>query len=590
MAPAPDEPTHAEHQEGARALVGLDALAEIVDSFVALEEFRVDSREFLHQVMGTMLSAKGAVYLWNDAEGKLEMQASRGLPQAPICLAVPDAAALAARRAPFFGREMPLPGVAPDDLLAPLSLRGRLLGLLRLGPKFMGQRYGEGDLDMLKVLSLQTSVALSAQTFLQASRDTSLRLRRKVLEMETLRDMGMQISGLRDLSTLCDEILERAMALIAPRAGLLVLKDANGTFVPRAWLGLRTAPEPLPADTSILVRALQSPEPVVLPAEGDARALGATHAVLATPIRTQERLLGALLLLDKEGRSGLEDFHPDDASLLAGFASQAAIAIENAHLHETALEQERTRKELQLAAAIQQNLLPQQMPAIPGFDVAALTRPCRTVGGDYYDFLPLPDGRWLVVVADVAGKSIPAALLVFTLNATLHALQRELVEGKSLPDFVAGVNGAVYRSSTSSRYITCFLGILDPARRTLLSVNAGHNAPLLHRSRRDGGPILELKRGGLCLGMFDHARYEEELTELHEGDRLALYSDGISEARNLAEDEYGADRLAAALRAAPSGDAEVVAATLVGELDAFVGEAPPHDDVTLVVLRCTGAP
>ena len=292
-----------------------------------------------------------------------------------------------------------------------------------------------------------------------------------------------------------------------------------------------------------------------------------------------------MILLDKEGRGGVEEFGSADASLLSGFAAQAAMAIENARLYETALEQERTRRELSLAANIQQNLLPHSMPELHGYELAAHTVACRTVGGDFYDFIPLPEGRYLIVVADVAGKGIPAALLVFTMSATLHALVSELAAGMPLPEFVAKVNESVHRSSTTSRFITAFFGILDPSRGILVSVNAGHNAPLLISEKRDG-PV-ELSEGGLCLGMFDGMSYTQEVTELLPGDLLAMYSDGVTEAQDCEQEEFGVDNLLTALRkdGGASGSAGAAIESVVHAVDAFVKDAGQFDDLTMVVLR-----
>jgi sigma-B regulation protein RsbU (phosphoserine phosphatase) len=187
------------------------------------------------------------------------------------------------------------------------------------------------------------------------------------------------------------------------------------------------------------------------------------------------------------------------------------------------------------------------------------------------------------VVADVAGKGIPAALLVFTLNATLHALVGELAGGKPLTEFVSDMNRAVFRSSTSSRFITCFFAILDPARGTIVSVNAGHNAPILMPASRK--EHRELRSGGLCLGMFEAPRYQQELSEILPGDTLTLYSDGVTEAMNLEADEFGTDRLLDTLRVRAGQEPGAVVQAVTAAVERHVGAAPQSDDITVVVLR-----
>ncbi|MFN7974296.1 MAG: SpoIIE family protein phosphatase [Acidobacteriota bacterium] len=578
MVPDGDEET----AEGAKALLGLDSLAEIADTLATVEDFHAQGRELLHQVLGTLLAPRGAIYLHDARRGILAPVAARGIPETEVELDAANLPILTARRDPLQGSDLPVPGALAGDLLAPLCARGTLLGLFRFGAKFMGASYTERDLDLLKVIALNTAVALSHQGLLRTARETSLQLRRKVLEMESLREVGLQISSLLDLDLLCSEILERAVALIAARAGVLLLSQRDGSLTVRSSFGLAAEPPSLPAGSELSRRMTDADAPFSLVAGGGTLPFGAAESALASAVRMQDRVLGAIVLLDKEGRAGIESFGPEDESLLAGFAAQAAVAIENAQLHKTALEQQRFQRELELAAEIQRNLLPQAMPSLPGYEIAALTRPCRTVGGDYYDFLPLPGGRMLIIVADVAGKGVPAALLVFTLNATLYALVGELSRGGSLVDLVAAANRAIYRSSTTNRFITAFFGILDPATGALVSVNAGHNPPVLVSA---GQPAEGLKRGGLCLGMFEEARYQEETTAIARGDLLCLYSDGVTEAQDAASEEFGGDRLAEALLGAAAAPAAAALSAVDAAVARFVADAPQFDDLTLVMLR-----
>ncbi len=574
--------TSPEDQDAERALLQLDALGEIAGSLVAGKEFREDAPVYLRMLQGVLLTSHAAVYLFDEAARSLEPIAVRGLSREPMDLDPEAMKKLRQSKGPLAAGSLELGGDSEDLVLA-LAQHGDLLGAVRLGRKFMGEPYSERDLELLQLIGRNTSLALSCQKMIASYREASLALKQKILEMETVRDVGREIARLRDVDTLCRDILERAVALIATRSGLLCLRDReSGRLLARAEVGFGELFD-LACDAPLLRRLPKATDPICREASEAPPSLGAERSVLAAPIRGGGSMLGAILLVDKEGRVGVEEFGEDDSNLLAGLAAQAAVAIENARLHEDALIQERTNKELQLAAEIQRNLLPQAIPDLPGYELAALTFPCHTVGGDSYDFVELPDGRLLLIVADVSGKGIPAALLVFSLNATLRALQGRLSEGVELAKLVAAINDSIYAASIASRFITCFFGILDLERATVTSVNAGHNPPFLLGA--DGTLRREFTKGGLCLGMFEGARYEQEIAELMPGDVVASFSDGVTEAQASDHLEFGEERLLEVLRDCRGSRAEAMVVAVKERVDAFVGDAPQFDDLTVVILR-----
>jgi len=254
------------------------------------------------------------------------------------------------------------------------------------------------------------------------------------------------------------------------------------------------------------------------------------------------------------------------------------------------------KRDLEIAKEIQRWLVPSVPPVIPGLDIAFTTRPANTVAGDYYDaFLrpapggteptgnpaALPSQRLLLVVADVAGKSVPAALLMATFQASLHTLA---TASKALPDLVEGLNGyACAHSLGGLRFTTAFLADLEPAARALTYVNAGHNPPIL---RRASGQMERLEAGGLPLGITRGARHDYANTTLNSGDLLVIFTDGVVEAENGTGEEYGEPRLLQLLSSSPGGSARDDLGRLMASMDAFVGAARQHDDITCLVLRC----
>lgn len=243
------------------------------------------------------------------------------------------------------------------------------------------------------------------------------------------------------------------------------------------------------------------------------------------------------------------------------------------------------KRDLQIAREIQTWLLPGAPPQIPGLAIAYATRPANTVAGDYYDVFPRPgktnaDNRVVLAVADVAGKSIPAAMLMATFQASLKTLSTAQV---ALPELAANMNRyACTNSQGGLRFTTAFLAEYDPARRTLDYINAGHNNPIL---RRAGGQIERLDVGGLPFGILPDAKYQSGNITLSAGDWLIIFTDGLVEAENARQEDYGELRLLTAIEAGKMLEPSEMLKRLMAEVDLFVGTTPQHDDVTCMLIK-----
>ncbi len=243
------------------------------------------------------------------------------------------------------------------------------------------------------------------------------------------------------------------------------------------------------------------------------------------------------------------------------------------------------KRDLQIAREIQTWLLPGAPPQIPGLAISYTTRPANTVAGDYYDVFPRPgrtveQNRVVLAVADVAGKSIPAAMLMATFQASLKTLSTAQV---ALPELVANMNRyACSNSQGGLRFTTAFLGEYDPARRTLDYINAGHNNPIL---RRANGSIERLDVGGLPLGIQPDVKYESATVTLAPGDWLVIFTDGLVEAENAHQEEYGEPPVLSSIAANAALRPSDMLKRLMAELDLFVGQTPQHDDVTCMLLK-----
>ncbi|HSB60847.1 MAG TPA: SpoIIE family protein phosphatase [Vicinamibacteria bacterium] len=282
-----------------------------------------------------------------------------------------------------------------------------------------------------------------------------------------------------------------------------------------------------------------------------------------------------LVYLDSLQRS--HSFGEEDLRILTALANVAAAKIENVRLLEESLQMRVLEEDMRVAAEIQRGLLPREAPRVPGYGLVGSNHPCRTVGGDYYDF-DFDGGRLLFALGDVSGKGTGAALLMTVLRAAVRGHWTEHL----LAEAVARVNRTVSQNIPPNKYVTFFIAALDPPSGRLAYVNAGHNPPLLVRA---DGRTEKLTEGGMVLGLFDPVPYAEGAVELGKGDALVVYSDGVTETWNPAGEEFGEEGLVAlAVRARGLGPA-ALQDEILRELERFSAGAKATDDRTIIVLK-----
>ncbi len=291
-------------------------------------------------------------------------------------------------------------------------------------------------------------------------------------------------------------------------------------------------------------------------------------------IGSNRRVLGAL-----DVWSDRPDGYGDDAQdLIALYGSAVAAAIERARLHAEVVDKRELATDLAVARRVMRDLIPNATPQIPGFDIAGSHESSHSVGGDYYEFIPLVDERWGIVVADVVGKGIPAALLASALRASISALVGHELAVRAV---LRRANRFFHESVDDSKYVTLFYAVVDPPGRRLLYVNAGHPAPVLLRKN---GTVELLKEGGVPLGLFEAPRYFEGHVALEEGDLLALYTDGVIETAGADDDFYGVERLITQLEDTRTASATEICSGIMQAVRRHGGSAR-QDDRTLVVLK-----
>ncbi|MEW6365434.1 MAG: SpoIIE family protein phosphatase [Acidobacteriota bacterium] len=314
---------------------------------------------------------------------------------------------------------------------------------------------------------------------------------------------------------------------------------------------------------------------------------------LIVPLSTSDRVLGFISLGEKLSE---EPYTREDKDLLLTVGQQVAIALDYSQLIRQVAEQEKLKREVEIAKEVQAHLFPQSMPPMNTLDYTGICRAARGVGGDYYDFIPLGHDRLGLALGDISGKGISASLLMATLQALLRS--HAPLRGDSVDTLIAIVNRLMYGSTDGSKYATFFYGLYDDVRRTLTYVNAGHNPPMLFRAvGRAGGDaqhelqpatgfqFIRLGTGGMVVGLFPDAGYQQETVQLLPGDVLVVFTDGIAEAMDAAGDEFGEERLAGLIAMHAQGSPVEIRDRILGEVERFAGEAPQYDDQTLVVAK-----
>ncbi|MBD3370882.1 SpoIIE family protein phosphatase [Candidatus Fermentibacteria bacterium] len=401
----------------------------------------------------------------------------------------------------------------------------------------------------------------------------------KLKELRSLQSLSKVVYSTFDEKLIASRATELCRQLTgAERSWLYLAKDgferwgsAGGRSAPESeWVG--RLDDSLKGEDGVVLLNNLSRSEIGLPATEGVDQIG---SLMAGRLSTGGESMGILMGASRKKFSFMEE----QRALFASFCRQVTAALENARLVEASIERERYREELNLARRIQQSLLPSELPEIEGFDMYAASVSSNQVGGDYYDVIPLSDGRYAITVADVAGKGAGGALLMSALQATLSTL---LAEGTEIDELVARLNRHLESRMPADKFVTCFLAFLDPKSRRMSYCNAGHNPPILVEP---GGEYLELKNGGLVIGVMRDVAYRTGGIVLSPGSKLVLYTDGITETvEEDGEQEFGRDRLRGVVRNHIELGATELAERIFELVDSFRGGDPQRDDMTLLVL------
>jgi sigma-B regulation protein RsbU (phosphoserine phosphatase) len=425
------------------------------------------------------------------------------------------------------------------------------LGIL-IGPKLDRSKFT--DLDKITLQILLQVFDSAYKSFLNQKKEKTLifELNEKVLHLNNLIDTGIEISKFDKKRILYDIALERAISLTNASAAMIEITKISQDNIKKH---------------------------ITFPVGIDPGKILNSKFIIQSSFEHQDRKYN-FILSEKETRHNTTAFNELDQLLLDSITRQVSASLENEYLHKQSLEKEKMEQELNVAASIQQRILPAELPKIENYDLSGINIPSKEVGGDYYNCVDLGNGKYALIIADVAGKGIGAALLVSTLDAALYSyLEFDI----PLTEITFRLNKLIYKSSPSDKYITFFIAVLDSNSGELDIVNAGHNPIFLLRKN---GTLEKIDAGGVGLGMFDFGiPFGGQKSVLNSGDRLFLYTDGIPEAMNENEEEYSDEKMIKFLIDHSEKSSVEFIKSIVNDVKNYTGTTPQSDDITAMILK-----
>jgi sigma-B regulation protein RsbU (phosphoserine phosphatase) len=576
--PSPHVPTVSSSRKSSADILPLFEYSNIVNSSLDLQ-FILST--VLRTLMGKMLVSRGVVMLEND-EKAYAMIAARGT--TPPQDFVPIVVSRATRSISSVGKlkESPLRSYLQQlelELLIPVISNGHVVGCIALGKRLHGGNYTSNDRKLIQSLVNLSGAAIEKAFIIERVKEANRSLDRKFQELNTLFDLSKEFNVGLDATKVLRLLTLALLGQVGAKTYAVCLME-SGTFTVKASR-LGTEIDIIAALPAL--RALN--RPVLLEELFRSKSLRESAAVLtkaeikaAIPMHIQGEVRGVLLLGERL-RGGT--YSAQDLEFLYALGNLATISIENARLFSDALEKQKMEDELNIAREIQQGLLPESLPHIEGFEIAAANVSSKQVGGDYYDVVRKSRKEYLLAIGDVSGKGAPAALLMANVQAVLRSLGPLT---NDLGDTTGRMNDLICESIRgSSKFITFFWGNLNTESREFVFVNAGHNPPMIVR---ESAPVKRLQEGGMLLGVLPTTSpYASGTVILQRGDLLVLYTDGVSEAMNKDGVEFGEERLEEFVVHHARSSSEKLLELIQQEVRSHTQDTPQSDDITLLILR-----
>jgi sigma-B regulation protein RsbU (phosphoserine phosphatase) len=431
----------------------------------------------------------------------------------------------------------------------------------------------------------------AANENIQQLQEENQRLRRAVDELAILNDLSLAISGSLDSEKIMRSIISKSIRALGAEQGdiTLVAENQNNPTQTLVRSMISTSEHsPLHLNQNLLGWMQINKKPLMVnEPDNDSRFRNVTwdssiHSLLSAPLMARSKLIGILTVYNKRSDQNT-GFSESDQRLLSIIAAQSAQIVENARLYEDEEAYRFMRRELELASTIQKKMLPASVPKMEGYTVSGKNVTAHEVGGDYFDYIQMNEHRWALCLGDISGKGLPASLLMTNLQAILRGQTFHLVNPG---DILKHANSQLYQSTSSEKYATLFLAIIDTSKNTIHYSSAGHDYPFL--MRKDGS-YERLESGGLPLGMMDGMDYDEDFIELQTGDFLFVFSDGVTDVTNIQDEMFGEERLIELLQDSIKNDdpSETLIKNVLDTCISHCGKAKLFDDITALALKRT---
>ena len=441
---------------------------------------------------------------------------------------------------------------------------------------------------LLQVLSVRLRAINNR--FVQEIERSAATTKRELSKLERLIEAAKNLNSTLNLDRLLNIILETALRIVDGDRGTVYLVDEySNELWSRVLKGEEQIKIRLPMGKGIAGYVGATGDTLNIPnayfdprfnPEFDKQTGYRTESILCMPMRNKGgKIIGVFQLLNK--RSGR--FTEEDEGFIEALSDHAALAVENARLYEQERQKIVMEKDLLAAREVQMRLIPKELPRIPGYDFAAITIPAKEVGGDLYDFVTVGEGRLAFCIGDVSGKGLAASLLMANVQATLR---NQTLTQESVAECVRLSSKLLFQSTIPEKFATLFYGVLDPVQSRLTYTNAGHEPPMLFSA---GGEMRRLTAGGIILGIAEDFPFEEDTVPFPPGDVLVMFSDGISEAMNAEQNQFGPERLKAVVSQFRNESAHSIHERIIAAVKTHVGNCPQMDDITLVVIKRSDA-
>ncbi|HUV31889.1 MAG TPA: SpoIIE family protein phosphatase [Acidobacteriota bacterium] len=457
----------------------------------------------------------------------------------------------------------------------PLIGKGQMIGVVEAINKSDGD-FTETDLDILTGLNNQIAVAIDNAHLYRE-------VKREAFERHALYEIGKKLSSSLELDELLREILDSLRQVVSfDSGGVFLIDPETGDMKSIYAVGYdptRQDSLQLKIGQGLIGNVATTGQPVIVPdvSSNDqyVEAEAATRSEIVVPIKVDDRMIGVLNLESRQ----LNAYDHRSLVLMEAFASQAAISLERARLHESILQARKLEEQLNIAREIQRSFLPKSDPVFPGYDICGTNISSGQVGGDYYDFVRIVDGHLGLVIGDVSGKGMAAALIMAAYRASLIA---EIRNNYSIRTICTKVNSLMCESLEPGNFVTSVYGVLDFRNHILTFANCGHNPPVLLRQT---GAIEYLREGGPVMGVAQLSTYEERAFLVNPGDTCVLYTDGVTEVFDGDGNEFGLERLVDVIRSNSAGSAADIKAAILEAVRRFASPEHVFDDLTLLIFK-----